>query len=188
VVTNSDDYTWTCGTCSWTFTAVGSIYQDVLLWGTSTTQDLINMGALSTSTLGTQYQCGNFLEGNFDLGTCIGSMLSNLFGLANDALTEPATNAYNQIIALPIFTGIQSSGTLFRNWASSTVATSSDDQLSLAYNEMGASNTVTILWDDVSELSIIQQIRGYMSWLLYLTLGLSIVTFMFFVLIGKKDI
>jgi len=37
-------------------------------------------------------------------------------------------------------------------------------------------------------LSIVQEARGFLSWLLYLTLGLAIVSFMFFVLIGKKDI
>jgi len=186
--TNTNGYEWTCTTCSWTFTVIGSIYDDVLLWGTSTVSDLVNLGAISTSTLGSQYQCGSFGAGNFDLGSCLASVFGNIFGLASNALTEPATNAYNSIIALPIFSGVQQTGTLFSNWSSSTVATSSADTLTLAYNEMGASNTVTVLWDDVSNLSIVQEARGFLSWLLYLTLGLAIVSFMFFVLVGKKDI
>lgn len=186
--TNTNGYEWTCTTCSWTFTVVGSIYDDILIAGTTTIQEWVNSGVVSTSSLGTQYQCGNFLEGNFDLGSCFGSMLTNIFGLTSNALADPARDAYNQIINLPIFTSIQQTGTLFRNWSSSTVATSSSDSLTLGYSQLNASNSVTILWDDVSEIPIVRQVRSAMGWLLYLTIGLSIVTFMFFVLIGRKDI
>jgi len=170
--TNNLGYEYTCAGCNWSFTVVGGIVNDVLLFGTSTLQDLVNQGGLGTTTMGSQYECGNFLEGNFDLGSCIGSMITNLFAIAEDALYDPFKKVFNFLKALPIFAPIVNFSEYISFVGENYTATTSEDNLTFAYNQMNASNSVVVQWDDVSNLSIVQYMRDTVGWLIYLVIFL----------------
>lgn len=188
--TNTNGYTWKCDTCSWNFEVFGStITSDEVYLGSTTLNEWAESALISTGTISDDLNCGlaNFDDWGGCLYTSIFNAIGNLFGIKTVAQAFPTIEgAYNAMIDMeflqPIWYG--------QNWAKSlatvTPATSSDDHLILTYDQLGASGTVNILWDDVSNLTPVRMMRDYAGDIMYFVLGLLMVSFVAFGILGNR--
>jgi len=153
---------WTCTTCSWQFSVLagfngGGTGTSTLIWDDQTVGDLLEAGAISTTSA--IQQSGDYFQQMINALTNVG-----LIPMANQAKE--------------LF------GTVFTQ--TNTEIPQRENTITLGYHEMNASNSVTVDLDQVNNLWIVSTMREMLGWLLYLSIALALILFGVYAFLGES--
>lgn len=153
---------WTCTTCSWQFSVLagfngGGTGTSTIIWDENTLGELLEAGAISTSTA--IESSGDFFQ----------QMINGLTNIGLVPLAKQSTELF---------------GDVFQQ--TNEEIPERENTITFAYNEMNASNSVTVDLNQVEELWIVSTMREMLGWLLYLSIALALILFGVYAFLGAS--